>query len=230
MGNARQFVGRRTALLADLVLLLPSSWSACAATETWTPIVSKIPRTVTKIPASGPETVTEVWEGRYLRDFDGSEIRTWEKVVPSSPRLARQGTFIDRSSRKAYRLDFPTKTAVLFRNDLPSLPDEFKEQAYMILRGLQLWSFQGIPCYLAPLEIRTVGRERFSGERCYSARYHLRLFRVLDRTVEGSDLTIRTLTELYELEVGRTPNPDEVGLPPGFVPEEGWCSACDQEP
>lgn len=47
--------------------------------------------------------------------------------------------------------------------------------------------------------------------------YDLHMYPVLDRTIEYRGLTIRTVTELYDVQLGIAPEVNSVKLPDGFV-------------
>ena len=80
-----------------------------APEDTWVPVVAKVRQTVTEHPATGASVEKEVWEGSYLRDLRGSELRKREQVFPRPAQPKLEGTFVDRSRPqwKAYRLGFP---------------------------------------------------------------------------------------------------------------------------
>lgn len=230
MYSSRRFVSICVAVLAGLAMFGVRHWSSSAATDTWIPVVSKMRETVTEIPSSGPESVTETWDGTYLRDFDGSEVRKLQRVSPSEPQEAEKGAFIDRSNQSFYDLDFSTRTAVLQQSNLAGREDPSAARAKALSLGREEEVFQGISCFVMPMDPAEFGGVTFSGKGCYSPEYDLHLYQVLSRTDKASGLTIKTVTEMYDLEVGRAPEPDTVKLPDGFVVQDSLCSACGSEP
>jgi len=194
------------------------------------PVVSSLRETVTEITPSGQETVKETWEGVYSRTFDGSALRTLTRVYPKETQPESKGILIDRDSQKVYELVFHIKTAVL-RQD--TLPDSKEEPSAARARALAAYrnekTFQGIPCFIMPVETTEFGGVRFSGHGCYSTEYDLHLYQQIDRTVIESGVTNRTITEMYKLEIGRDPGSDSIRIPNGFVVQEGLCTDCTHE-
>lgn len=207
-----------------LLALAVMAVSAPGAADTWTPVVSKVRQTMTEIPAQGQPVVKERWEGVYLRSQTGSQLQKLERIRPRS--YAAGGFFIDRPLGKSYRLSFPTKTAVLLQRNLPERIDGFVTRRRLTRLGRKQDAFLGIPCFVLPAEStppRSMPAESafggVGGQSCYSAEYDLSLYWEVD-IPGGSDLTIRHRQELYDLEIGRSPDERDVMLPDGFVVQE----------
>ena len=229
MRNRMQFFGKLSAILAGTSIVFLTSWTTTAASDTWTPVVSKLRRTVTQIASDGSETVTESWEGKYLRDFDGSELRTIKRITPEEDEPAQTGIFTDRANQKAYALVFPTMTAVVKQRSLGGRQDPSVARERAHSQGREEKVFEGLPCFVMPVETHETEGSTYSGSGCYSTEYDLHLYQVLDLTFEETGLTIRTVTELYDLELGIAPKVDSVKLPDGFVIQDGFCPTCSPE-
>ena len=229
MRNRTQFIGKLGAILASASVVFLASWTATATSDTWTPVVSKLRRTVTQIASDGTETVTESWEGKYVRAFDGSALRTIKRITPEEDEPAQTGSFTDRTKQKTYALVFPTMTAVVKQDGLGGRPDPSATRESALSRGREEKVFEGIPCFVMPVETTELEGTVFSGSGCYSTEYDLHMYQVLDRTIEESGLTIRTVTELYDVQLGIAPEVNSVKLPDGFVVQDGLCSACSPE-
>ena len=198
--------------------------------EEWVPVVAKLRRTVTELPASGTPDEKEVWEGVYLRDFRGSEIRKLEQVSPrpDEPRLL--GTFLDRSGPqwKTYRLGVPAESPLT--QPAVERPDPAASRDQLISAGRQEDEAHGIRCFVVPIESQAFTRVVIGGGGCYSPEYDLHLYQELDRTVPESGLTIRTRTEFYEFQLGVAPAADRMCFPPGVVVQESKYPTCSEEP
>lgn len=207
-----------------LLALAVMAASASGAADTWTPLVSKVRQTMTEIPAEGPPVVKQLWEGVYLRSQTGSQLQKLERIKPGG--YAAGGFFIDRPLGKSYRLSYPTKTAVLVQRSLSERIDRFVTRRRLARLGRKQDAFLGIPCFLLPAESTPEQsmpvQSAFpgvGGRSCYSAEYDLSLYWEVD-TPGGTDLTIRHRQELYDLEIGRSPDERDVMLPDGFVVQE----------
>ena len=224
-------LARRTAI-GGLALATLIAGDLQGAADSWVPVVAKLRRTVTELPADGKPVVQEVWEGVYLRDFQGSERRELEKVRPRPTERTRQGSFIDRSGRqgKTYKLVFPTRTALLQQDNTPGRPVAAMSREQLRAEGREEDFAHGVRCFVVPVETTEFGGVAFSGKGCYSPEYDLHLYQLLDRTVRETGLTIRTATEFYDFQLGSAPAADEMRLPPGFVVQDGLCPACDGGP
>lgn len=234
MHHEKQSVGHVIAIgvLGGLGLVGLESWQLQANTDNWIPVVARLRRTVTELPANGDPTVQEIWDGVYLRDFRGSEIQKLEKIRPRPTQPTHEGIFIDRSGRqgKAYKLAFPTRTALLQHDSVPGRPVPTASRDRLLAAGREEDMVHGIRCFVVPVETHTFGGVDFSGKGCYSPEYDLHLYQELDRTVRESGLTIRTRTEFYDFQVGVAPAADKMRLPPGFVVQENMCPVCPKNP
>lgn len=198
--------------------------SASGAADTWTPVVSKVRQTMTEIPAQGPPRVKELWEGVYFRSHTGSQLQKLERIRPGS--YSAGGFFVDRPAGKSYRLSYPTKTAVLVQRNLAERPDRFVTRRRLARLGRKEDAFLGIPCFLMPAQA-TLAKSMpvksafpgVGGRSCYSAEYDLNLYWEVD-IPGGSGLTVRHRQELYDLEIGRSPDERDMMLPDGFVVQE----------
>lgn len=198
--------------------------SASGAADTWTPVVSKVRQTMTEIPGQGAPEVKELWEGVYFRSHTGSQLQELERIRPGS--YSAGGFFVDRPAGKSYRLSYPTKTAVLVQRNLAERPDRFVTRRRLARLGRKEDVFLGIPCFLMPAQA-TLAKSMpvksafpgVGGRSCYSAEYDLNLYWEVD-IPGGSGLTVRHRQELYDLEIGRSPDEREMMLPDGFVVQE----------
>lgn len=197
---------------------------AVGAPNTWTPVVSKIRRTVTEIPPTGQPEVTQIWEGVFFRSHDGSRMEKLERVRPRA--YAMTGFFVNRPKGKAYDLNYSTRTAVLLQKDMPSRGDRNSVRRQLEALGRQKKVFLGIACYVMPVEMVP---PIAGGEICYSPEYDLNLYIETDIT-DGTGRLVRHRHEHYDLEIGRTPAAAAVGLPPDFVVQESMCSGCSGKP
>ena len=197
---------------------------AAGATDTWMPVVSKIRRTVTEIPPTGPREVTQIWEGVFFRSHDGSRMEKLERIRPRA--YAMTGFFVNRPKGRAYDLNYSTRTAVLLQKDMPSRGDRNSVRRQFEALGRQTEAFLGIARYVMPVEVvpPTAG-----GEICYSPKYDLDLYVEKDFTA-AADRLVRHRYEHYHLEVGRTPSAAAVSLPPGLVVHESMCPDCPDKP
>lgn len=202
----------RKQIAIGLVACLAAALHSAQAADSWTPIVSKLRRTVTEIPSDGPAKVNEVWEGVFLRTHDGSRLEKLERVRPGP--YAAAGIFDDRPKGKVYRLAYPTKTAVLEHDGQPSSrPDRSGTTSRLPDSDQQTEVIAGIPCSVTPVE---GGMPGGTGKTCYSREYDLTLYFEVD-VPDGTGGVVRHRQEHYDLEIGRTPPPGEVALPEGFV-------------
>lgn len=210
MHPSKQIVIIALACLAAITLL-PSSTSG--ATDIWTPVVSNIRRTITKIPTTGPPEVVERWEGKFFRIHTGSQLQKLELVRPL--RDAMIGHFIDRPKGKFYDLSYPTRTALLRQSGMPRRGDKISSRRRLSTLGRQTEVFLGLPCFVVPVSAATPS---VSGRGCYSPEYDLHLYWEIDMV--DSNGTTRHRQEYYDLQIGRTPESDQVRLPKGFVVQE----------
>jgi len=88
----------------------------------------------------------------------------------------------------------------------------------------------GLPCFVDPAKNHGSAPAPENADisfwACYSPEYDLYLFQEFDMTNRISGLTVRQRTELYNLKLGSKPEQGAVGIPDGFVIQEGLCSAC----
>lgn len=197
-----------------LLFLAVIAASASGAEDTWTPVVSKVRQTMTEIPDQGPPDVKELWEGVYFRSHTGSQLQKLERIRPGS--YAMMGFFVDRPQGKSYKLSYPTKTAVLVQRNLSGRIDRFVTRRRLARLGRKKEVFRGISCFVMPAQSASPG---VGGQSCYSAEYDLNLYWEID-IPGGSGLTIRHRQELYDLEIGRSPDERVMMLPDGFVVQE----------
>lgn len=205
----------RKQIAIGLVACLAAALHSAQAADSWTPIMSKLRRTVTEIPPDGPAKVNEVWEGVFLRTHDGSRLEKLERIRPWP--YAAAGIFDDRPQGKVYRLAYPTKTAVLEHDAQPSSRPNWPGTTSRLRDSNQQTEvIAGIPCSVAAIQ---VGMPGGVGKSCYNREYDLTLYFEVDLP-DGSGGFVRHRQEHYDLEIGRTPPPGEVALPEGFVLQE----------
>ena len=205
----------RTKIAIGLVACLAAALDSARAADSWTPIMSKLRRTVTAIPSDGPTKVNEVWEGVFLRTQDGSWLERLERKDPE--RYAATGIFADRLKGKVYELAYSTETAILLEDGQPlARPEGLATASGLQDSDQQTEVIGGIPCYVTAIESNLPGG---AGKACNSWEYDLMLYFEVD-VPDGSGGIVRHRQEHYDLEVGRAPPPGEVALPEGFVIQE----------
>ena len=202
----------RRKIAIGLVACLAAALHPARAADSWTPIMSKLRRTVTAIPSEGPAKVNEVWEGVFLRTQDGSWLERLERKGPGSHAAA--GIFADRPRGKVYELAYPTETAVLLENGQPlARPEGLGTTSGLQDSNQQTEVIGGIPCSVTAIVSNLPGG---AGKACNSWEHDLMLYFEVD-VPDGSGGIVRHRQEHYDLEIGRTPPPGEVALPEGFV-------------
>lgn len=208
-------------ILACLVPLVPQG--AVEAADSWTPVVSKVRRTVTTIPPQGHPEVTQLWEGTFARSHDGSQLLKLKCKKPHG--ITDVARFVDRPNGKSYNLNYSTRTAVLSEDSMPSRDDKISARRRLRSLGRQTEVVLGIDCFVIPVRPTTPG---VSGRGCYSPEYDLHLYREIDVT-DRFGTVVRNRDEYYDLEIGRTPDGGKVELPAGFVIQEALCSRCSSD-
>ena len=202
----------RKQIAIGLVACLAAALHSVQAADSWTPITSKLRRTVTEIPSDGPSKVHEVWEGVSLRTHDGSRLERLERIRPGPH--AASGIFDDRPKGKFYTLSYSTKTAVLEHDGQPSSrPDGSRTTSRSRDSDQQTEVIAGIPCSVTAMQ---GGMPGGTGKTCYSREHDLTLYFEVD-VPDGSGGVVRHRQEHYQVEIGRTPPPGEVAMPEGFV-------------
>lgn len=201
-----------------------------AGEDEWVPVVAKLRRTVTELPANGAPVEKEVWEGVYLRDSRGSELRKLEQVSPRPDQPKLQGMFLDRSGSqwKTYWLGVPAESPLT--QPAVERPDPAASREQLISAGRQEDEAHGIRCFVVPIESQAFTPVVISGGGCYSPEHDLHLYQELDRTVSESGLTIRTRTEFYEFQLGIAPAADQMCFPPGVLVQESVYPTCSEKP
>ena len=203
-----------------------------ATEDTWVPVVAKVRRTVTEIPATGAPVEKEVWEGSFFRDFRGSELRRLEQTFPpQSQPTTLKGTFLDRSRPpwKTYRLEFPTYSPISSPGVAPERPDPVASREQLIAAGRREDIANGIPCFVVPFGSQAPGAVGFSGRTCYSPEYEMHLYLELDRTGESGS-TERARTEFLDVQLGVAPDADEMCFPPGLAVQDSIYQTCSDKP
>lgn len=203
-----------------------------APEDTWVPVVAKVRQTVTEHPATGASVEKGVWEGSYLRDLRGSELRKREQVFPRPAQPKLEGTFVDRSRPqwKAYRLGFPKYSPIMSSSEAPARPDPATSREQLISAGRQEDTVEGIRCFVVPFETRASDAVSLGGRGCYSPEYELHLYQELDSTVHESGLTVRTRRELYDIQLGVAPAADQMCLPPDLIVQDSKYQTCPDKP
>ena len=193
--------------------------------ETVMPIVAKTRRTITEVSRNGPPQVKRSTEGEYLRSFDGSYIQRFNQpgIGPVG------GTLFDAASGKSYQLHYPTRTAVLrsvSRSD--GTPGQSRDS--LVASGREEKVVEGVSCFVIPAMVDApIDGASTAGGACYSPEYRLLLYYEAGLTDLSTGTTILWRTELYDVEIGRSPSQDAVALPDGFVIQESLCESCNRQ-
>ena len=193
--------------------------------ETVMPIVAKTRRTVTEVSRNGPPQVKRSTEGEYLRSFDGSYIQ-WFNQPGVGP---VDGTLFDAASGKSYQLHYSTRTAVL-RSVSRLHETTGQSRDGLVASGREEKVVEGVSCFVIPamVDVPFDGASA-TGGACYSPEYRLFLYYEAGLTNLSTGTTMLWRTELYDVEIGRSPSQDAVALPDGFVIQESLCTICDRQ-
>ena len=193
--------------------------------ETVMPIVAKTRRTVTEVPRSGPPQVKRSTEGEYLRSFDGSYIQ-WFNQPGLGP---VDGMLFDAASGKAYQLHYATRTAVLKSAGRPhDILDVPRDR--LVADGREEKFVEGLSCFFIPAMVpEPPTGVSVSGGACYSMEYRLFLYHEFGVTTLSTGTTVLSRTEMYDVEIGRSPSQGAIALPDGFVVQESLCESCARQ-
>ena len=174
--------------------------------------------TFSRVDSNPSDATIDEHRGMIFRSIEGVELRTGYHVVDG---LEQPGTgrLIDRPNGAVYHLSYENRYAYSSRKQEPILSPEPAPKT-TVSRPERV--INGVRCVEMPIkEIRLGARKQQIGETvvvgtaCYSN--ELGIFLSKERTQQSKDGPVRVVEDVYDLQVGASPRPDEIQIPSDFA-------------
>lgn len=187
-------------MMSTMVGVVVLFWALLSCAQ-WVPVTGKVKQTKEVFGANGVLLERQnLKAGNYFRAANGSTLRQWTEVN-GTPTKNVIGEMLDNRSGTNYRVEYLEKRAIIQFTGQPLSSDMYAEQGRNAT-GQDIVA--GVNCSVVPAKDEQSGRE--VGSFCIALDYGLAL-RVEAKGQSPDGTKTRFLTELYDLQIGATPDP-----------------------